>query len=279
MLNIIKKKKLIIHFLLILVCICFLYPILIMFLGSFKDQVELSNNPAGLPSSFNLENYINAFKYKDGILVRGFFNSVFVSVVTVLITLFLAALAAFAFAKFRFKGRNLIFALLMATMMIPGEVTMTPLYLMMSKVKLLNTYAIQILPSIANVFAMFMLRQYMLSIPDELIHAARIDGANNWQIFTKIILPTSTPVLSALGILVFLSKWNDYLWPNIMVSSEEKLPILNLIPRITVGTTVYTPSWHLILTGCVVATLPLIIVFCMFQKSFMASVVLGSVKE
>ena len=274
-----KTKKLIIHILLILICLCFLYPIIIMLLGSFKTQVELSNNPAGLPSSLNFQNYIDVFNHKNGLLVKGFFNSVYISVVTVVITLFLSALAAFAFAKFRFKGRNLIFALLMATMMIPGEVTMTPLYLMMSKVGLLNTYAIQILPSVANVFAMFMLRQYMLTIPDEIIQAARIDGASDWQTFIKVIIPTSTPVLSALGILVFLQKWNEYLWPNIMISNEEKLPILNLIPRLSEGTSVITPSWHLIMTGCVVATLPLIIVFCIFQKSFMASVVLGSVKE
>lgn len=273
-----KKNKLLIHILLILTSLCFLYPIIVMFLGSFKTQVELSNNPAGLPAGLYLQNYISVFTYKDRLLVRGFFNSVFVSVVTVIITLFLASLAAFAFSKFRFKGRDLIFTLLMATMMIPSEVTITPLYLLMSKVGLLNTYAIQILPSVANVFAMFMLRQYMFSIPDEIIQAARIDGANDWQTFIRIIIPASTPVLSALGILVFLQKWNDFLWPNIMISSEEKLPILNLIPRLTVGT-MYTPQWHLILTGCVVATLPLIIVFCIFQKHFMASVVLGSVKE
>ena len=190
MLKTLKKKKILIHILLIIACLIFLYPYIIMILGSFKSQVELSNNPAGLPESFNFSNYISVFKYNDGVLVRGFFNSVFISVVTVVLTLFLAALAAFAFAKYRFKGRNLIFSLLMATMMIPGEVTITPLYLMMSKVGLLDTYAIQILPSVANVFAMFMMRQYMLSVPDEIIQAAKIDGANDWQVFIRVVIPT-----------------------------------------------------------------------------------------
>lgn len=278
MLYAIKKRRLIAHFLIILTCLIILYPIFIMLLGSFKTQTELSNNPAGMPKSFAPTNYIDAYNYKNGALVKGFFNALYVSAVTVILTLFISALAAFAFAKYKFKGRNLIFTLLMATMMIPGEVTLTPLYLMMSKMNMLNTYAVQILPSIANVFAMFMLRQYMFSIPDEMIQAARIDGAGNWSIFSKIVLPTSAPVLSALGILVFLNKWNEYLWPNIMVSDEGKLPILVLIPRITVGT-VYTPQWHLIMTGCVIATMPLFIVFCIFQKKFMASVLLGSVKE
>lgn len=276
--KVLRRSKLISHILIIILCLIVLYPIIVMIMGSFKTQTELSNNPAKLPSGFYIQNYIDVNNYKGGALIRGFFNSLFVSIVTTLLTLFLAAMAAFAFAKYKFKGRNILFALLMATMMVPGEVTLTPLYLLMSKAKMLNTYSVQILPSVANVFAMFMLRQYMLSVPDEIIQAGRIDGAGNWKIFTNIVIPISTPVLSALGILVFLNKWNEYLWPNIMVTDEAKLPILVLIPRITVGTA-YTPQWHLILTGCVIATVPLFVVFCIFQKQFMASVLLGSVKE
>ena len=191
----------------------------------------------------------------------------------------ISSLAAYAFAKCEFKGQRLIFTLLLATMMIPQELTIPPLYLMLSRVKMLNTYSVQILPSVANVFALFMLRQYMLSIPNGILQAAKIDGAGHWQTFIRIMLPMITPVLSALGILVFLGKWNDYLWPSIMVNNERLLPILVILPRLTVGTNAFSVPWELILAGCSVATVPLFIVFFIFQKQFMATVVLGSVKE
>jgi ABC-type glycerol-3-phosphate transport system permease component len=275
----VEKQKVIINFLLIILVVICLYPIIIMLFGSFKTAEELSSNPAGFPINPTLENYFLVFTYNNGLIFGSFLNSIFVSVSNTLLTLVISAMAAYAFAKCEFKGRNVIFFALLSTMMIPTELTIPPVFIMFSKMRLLNTYSIQIFPTIANVFALYMIRQYMYSIPNAMLEAAKIDGAGHWRIFTKIVLPTITPVLSALGILVFLNRWNEYLWPSIMVSNERLQPLLVILPRLTRGTNVLSIPWELVLAGCSVASIPIFVIFFVFQKKFMASVVLGSIKE
>lgn len=256
-----------------------LLPLWIMLCNSFKSGSELSVNSWGPPIAPTLKNYTDLLSYNGGIMIRTFLNSVFVSVVYTAIALVISCLAAFAFSKYRFKGRNVIFMLLIATMMVPSEITMPAIFLMFSKVKMLNTYSIQIFPGIANAFCLFMLKQYTDSLPDSLLEAARIDGAGHLYIFRKIVLPLNAPAIGALTVLTFLSKWNDYLWPHTLLTKTEIMPIMVVLPTLNTSTSTYSIPWELILAGCTVITLPLIIAFLIFQDQFMSSVTLGAVKE
>jgi len=256
-----------------------LLPLWVMLSDSLKTGSEIAVNSWGIPREPTLTNYASLIHYNSGIMVRTFANSVFVSTTYTLLTLLISSLAAFAFSKYRFVGRNVLFVLLIATMMIPGELTMPAIYLMFAKVKMLNTYAIQIFPGIANAFCLFMLKQYIESLPDSLLEAARIDGAGHLYVFRKIVLPLAGPALGALAVLTFLAKWNDYLWPHTLLTKTEVMPIMVILPTLNTSTSFYSIPWELILAGCLVVTLPLIVVFLVFQEQFMSSVMMGAVKE
>ena len=276
------KKKIVTYVFwgyLVLMSLVAIAPIVIMLFDSFKTGSEIAVNSWGFPKDFTFDNYTSLISYNSGIMMRTFCNSVYVSTVYTVLSLVLSCLAAYAFAKFEFKGKNWIFAMLLATMMIPTELTMPAVYLMFSKVKMLNTYAIQIFPGIANVFCLFMLRQTIETIPSSLIEAAKLDGASHLGIFWRIVIPLSKPSLGALAILTFLGKWNDYIWPHTLLTKTEIMPIMVILPTLNVSSSVWSIPWELILTGCVVITLPLIIVFLMFQEQFMSSVTIGAVKE
>ncbi|MDY3920120.1 MAG: carbohydrate ABC transporter permease [Candidatus Limivivens sp.] len=255
-----------------------LFPVYIMVMGSFKSSSELLHNSVGLPEAWSLENYISLWNYNSGTIMRTYLNSLFVSTVYTVLAICLAAMAGYAFAKFTFPGKNILFVMFLMTMMVPQELNLTPLYLMYSRIKWLNTYRVQIVTGLANVFAMFMFRKNMETIPDALIESAKIEGANQWTIFTKIVTPVSKPVYGALAILVFLSKWNEYLLPKMFISKTEYLPIMVILPKLSVGDNLYAVPWELVLTGCTIVTIPLIIIFLMFQDKFLASVTLGAVK-
>lgn len=275
-----KKKKNRVGILVLTVAsVIALLPLWIMLCDSLKTGTELATNSWGLPQSLTLQNYVDLVSYNSGIMVRTFMNSLFVSVVYTALTIVISCLAAFAFAKYRFKGRNLIFIILIATMMVPSELTMPAIFLMFSKAKMLNTYAIQIFPGIANTFCLFMLKQYIESLPDSLLEAARIDGAGHLYVFRKIVVPLVKPAIGALTVLTFLGKWNDYLWPHTLLTKVEVMPIMVVLPTLNTSTSTYSIPWELVLSGCTVITLPLIIVFLIFQDQFMSSVTIGAVKE
>lgn len=260
-------------------CVLALLPLWVMLCDSLKTGSEIAVNSWGPPQNPTMNNYTDLISYNSGVMVRTFCNSLFVSTVYTVLTLLFSSLAAFAFGKYRFRSRNVIFLMLISTMMIPSELTMPAIYLMFSKVKMLNTYAIQIFPGIANAFCLFMLKQYVESLPDSLLEAAKIDGAGHLYIFRKIVLPLVRPALGALAVLTFLSKWNDYLWPHTLLTKTEVMPIMVILPTLNTSTSFYSIPWELVLAGCTVITLPLIIVFLIFQDQFMASVTLGAVKE
>lgn len=272
-------KKVTLHILLLLFVAAAVVPILLMFVNSFKTGSELAKNAWGIPSFWTFSNYTSLVSFNSGILVRTFFNSVFVSVVYTMLTLIVSSLAAFAFSKYSFRGKNVIFIFLLATMMIPVEITIPAIYLMFSKVHMLNTYSVQIFPGIANVFCLFMLKQYMDSLPDSLLEAARLDGAGDISIYQKVVLPLVSPAIGALAILTFLGKWNDYLWPSMLLTKTEVMPIMVVLPTLNTGNSQWSTPWELVMAGCVIVTLPLIIVFFIFQDQFMSSVTIGAVKE
>ena len=271
--------KTILNIIILVFVLIALYPLILMIFGSLKTSEELSANPAGFPKAATLMNYFKLFTASGSMIIRSLGNSVFIAVVTTVLTLLFASMAAYAFAKCKFKGNKILFGMLLATMMVPMELTMPPLYIMFSKVKMLNSYSVQILPFVANVFALFMMKQFMAGIPDEIIEAARIDGSGHWKIYSRIIVPCSAPVMSALGILVFLGRWGEYLWPSMMISKAEYSPIMQILPILSDGSgNMRSIPWEIILSGCAVVTIPVIIVFFIFQDKFMSSATLGAVK-
>lgn len=266
------------HAVLIIASLIAAYPVFIMISGSFKTLKELFANSTGLPIEPTVNNFRRLFNLNSGIILRTYLNSVGIAAVSTALTLVAASMAGFAFSKYRFKGRNILFLMLLITMMVPMEVNITPLFLIFSKLKWLSTYQVQIIPSIANVFAMFMFRQYMDSVPDSLIEAARIDGAGHFRVYRSIILPVSVPTLGALAILLFLGKWNDYLFPRIMVDKIAFKPIMLILPTLNETDNSASVPWDLLLTGCTIVTIPLITMFLCFQDKFLSSVTIGSVK-
>jgi len=275
----IRMFQVLLIFALVLVSFFFLAPMILMMLNSFKTNAEMAGNSWGLPRVWTLENYVSLVEFNRGLMVRTFFNSVYVSVSYTILTLIVSSLAAYVFSKLKFKGSNVIFIIFLATMMIPREITMPAIFLMFARVGMLNTYSIQILPGVANVFCLFMLKQYMDQIPNTILEAATIDGAGKLRLYSKIVVPLARPALGAMAILVFLEKWNDYLWPSVLLTRREVMPIMVILPTLNVGTSMYAIPWNLIMTGCAIVTLPLVVVFLIFQEQFMSSVTIGAVKE
>jgi len=266
------------HLALVLACLLFLYPMALMTINSFKADAEMYVNPAGFPQRWTLQSYGKIFQYHGGMWIN-YVNSVIIAVTSTVLAVFLCALAAFAFAKYRFKGRNLIFSLLLATMMVPPEITIPGLYVIFAKLQWINTLRAQILPTITPVLGLFLIRQYMLDIPDSLIEAAKIDGAGHITVFWKVMVPTSAPILGAFAILHFMSVWNAYTWPVLVATKQQVQPIMVILPQLVDPIIGFLPVWGTIMAGCVLSTLPLLIVFVAFQDKFMSSVVIGAIKE
>jgi len=260
---------------LVIIAFTSLYPLALMIINSFKSDNDVLLNPAGLPQPWTLASYIQLIDFGQ---LLNFANSIFVSVVTTAIAVFVVGIAGYAFTKLRFPGRNVIFFVLLATLMVPGEITLPPLYLLFAQINWIDTYQVQIIPFIAPVFGLFMVRQYMIAIPDSLIEAARLDGANEWQIFWSIMVPVSTPILSAFAILHFLGMWNSYLWPQVMANTNAVAPLAVTLPTLTdpVG---LVPIYGTIMAGSILATVPLLLVFLRFQDKFINGVTFGAAKE
>jgi ABC-type glycerol-3-phosphate transport system permease component len=254
-----------------------LYPVLMMIINSFKVRAEIFVNPAGLPEKWTLYNYINISNFHSG-LMQNFLNSVVIALSSTVIAVFLCALGAYAFAKYRFAGRDLIFAILLGTMMVPGEIIIPGQYIMFARLHWLNTLRIQILPGTVSVFGLFFIRQYMLAVPDELIEAAWVDGAGHFTTFWAIMLPAAAPALGAYAIMHFMGQWNNYLWPMMVATKKEVQPIVVVLPQLVDTKIGFVPEWGLIMAGCVLSTLPIIAVFLAFQDWFLRSVVIGAVK-
>jgi multiple sugar transport system permease protein len=220
---------------------------------------------------------------------RLFFNSAYVAIAVTLIQLFTASLAAYTFAKRRFPGRDALFILTLGTMMIPGQVTLIPTYIILKQIPFfggndwlgqgghgwLDSYWGLIIPQGASAFAIFLLRQYMTTVPNDLLDAARIDGASEFRIFAQIVMPLCRPALAALAIFSFSYQWDNFYWPLVIVSSEalRTLP-LGLALFVVRNRTV----WDLLMAGSVVATLPVVVVFLLFQKHFVQGISMSGLK-
>jgi ABC-type glycerol-3-phosphate transport system permease component len=212
-------------------------------------------------------------------LLRNFLNTIIVATITTIFAVFFSALAGFAFAKYRFPGRNVLFVLLLATIMVPTAITLPPQYLIFAQLNWIDTYQVQIIPFLTPVFGLFLIRQYMLTIPDSLIEAARIDGANDWLIFWRIIMPVASPVLAVFGIIHFLNMWNSYIWPQVMANDPSVAPLMLILPNLRDPVIGFLPVWGTIMAGCVLATLPILVLFLTNQDKFMSGLIIGATKE
>jgi len=236
-------------------------------------RVNIRNRTPVRELRFAGNNYVEIFgKFDFG---RYLWNSVFITVVATLITLLFNAMAAFALSKYRFTGRNAVFLLIVSTLMIPPTIILVPNFLVISELGLLNSLWGVIWPAVATPTGVFLLRQYMLTIPDELIDAARMDNASEWRIFWRIILPLSAPALAVLAIFSVMWRWNDFLWPLIVLSRTEKFT-LQLALNAFQGE--LTTQWHYLLAMTVITLLPVTLVFAFLQRHITAGIASAGVK-
>ncbi|MCY3657455.1 MAG: carbohydrate ABC transporter permease [Caldilineaceae bacterium] len=202
-------------------------------------------------------------------------NSAFVALTITTCQLLTSTMAGFAFARYEFPGRTVIFIVILSTLMIPFQVIMIPLFIMMAKMGLVNTYWGMIVPAIVTPFGIFLMRQFMLSVPKSLLEAARIDGASEPYIYARIMLPLSKPAIAALTIFTFLSAWDDFLWPLIIINSKQKWTLPIAMSRFTEQ---YISQTHLQMAGAAVMFLPVLIVFLLMQRNFIEGVAMTGLK-
>lgn len=257
-----------------LVAVIILIPFLWMIITSLKSKGALLSIPVEwVPKEPSLKAYQKIFGLQD--FSGAIFNSFYLAVSTSTVQMLAAAMAAFAFSKIRFKGRESLFRIYLGTMMIPFQVIFIPLFIVMSSLKLANSLNAFLLLQLFNPFAIFMLRQKMMTISDSFIEAAIIDGATQFQIFRKVILPLSSGILATLGVMAFMGSWNDYLFPLVMISDKKKFT-LPLILNSLQGQ--YGNEYNLLMAGSLISILPILIVYMFAQKYFRSGLQVGGIK-
>ena len=230
--------------------------------------------PPFFPKHVTLEQYRNLLT--RGNLPRYLFNSAFLSVVVTFVSLVINSMAGYAFAKYRFPGRDSLFKILVSSMVIPAQVTMLPLFLMLNKMGFINTYMGVIIPGMAGIFGIFLVRQFAGSIPDSLIEAARIDGASDFKIYWSIVLPLCRPVLVTLGIFSFMGTWNDFLWPLIVMTDDSMYTLPVALANLSLE---HVQDTELMMAGSVMTVLPVLILFVSVQKYYISGIMAGGLKE
>ena len=251
-----------------------LFPLLWMLSVSFMSPGEASRFPPPLvPEAPGLSAYRALFETTG--IARYFLNSLFVATLGTLLSLAFNATAGYAFAKLRFKGRDRIFQLLVAALVIPGQVTMLPLFLMLKEMGLINSFAGVLVPVATSIFGIFLVRQYALSIPDEMLEAARVDGAGEGRIFLQIVVPVLTPILITLALFTFLAVWNDFMWPLIVLTDQENYTLPVALAALSRE---HVQDNELMMAGSVLTILPVLLLFLVLQRYYMQGLLAGSVK-
>jgi len=250
-------------------------PFVVMIINSFKTQGELLRNPTGLaPQEVTFDNYLQWFQ--DLNIQQFFLTSLVVAIATVAGNVIFCSMVGYAMAKMEFPGKRVLFALVMVTLMTPGTVTFVPLFVLVSKLGLVNTFPGLFLPFVVTPLGVFLMRQFMMGIPNVLLEAARIDGTGEFGVFRRIVLPLCGPPIATLSILTFLMSWNNFLWPLVAAQSEATytLPIaLTLFSKGQEAT-----NYGLLLAGAVLVVAPIVILFLFLQRYFVQSVVSAGVK-
>ena len=267
-------RRIITYIVLILGGILTLAPLLWMVSASFMATGETAILPPHLvPDKPTLEHYRDLFSRLH--LARHFWNSALVTVLATVVSVFVNSMAAYAFSKLAFKGRDTLFRSLTLALVIPAQVAMLPLFLILRTMGLVNTFAGVIVPYVAGVFSIFMVRQYLLGLPDELLHAARVDGAGEFRIYRSIVLPTITPILVTLAAFTFLSAWNDFMWPLIILSDERLYTLPVALANLSGE---HVQDTELMMAGSVLTILPALVIFLLFQKAYVRGILGGSIK-
>jgi len=251
------------------------FPFLWMLVSSFKPFAEIFAGTTFLPQNPTLHNYVSLFEQSDAL--RKIWNSLYIATTGTVLSVFLCALGGYAFAKFRFPGRSFLFSIMLASLAIPFAVVMVPLFIMMRNYfHWIDTPLPLIIPGAANAFGIFFMRQYMESMPDEMLDAARVDGASEFGIFLRMVLPTSVPGLVSLGIIFFMSSWNNFLWPTAVLRSpaQQTVPLMLNALQGPPGRT----AFDVLMAGSVISLLPMLIVFLLLQRHLIAGITAGSIK-
>ncbi|GFP76981.1 carbohydrate ABC transporter permease [Clostridium fungisolvens] len=273
----IKKKgpKVAAFIFLFAMALIWILPVLYAVLSSFKSNVEI--NSMGyklLPQQWIVENYVKVLTNFDSApIVRWFLNSLIIAVSQTVLVLIIASSAAYAYSRLKFKGRDFIFWVLLSTMMFPSIVNLIPLYKIVSMFNWIDTPLAIIVPGVSGVFNIFLIKQFMVSIPKEYDESARIDGASDFQIYTKVILPLIRPVLTVVALFTFTGAWNDFLWPSIVYNNIENLP---LTPALQLFQGMYVTDYGRLTTSAVIAIIPTFILYLFTQKYFLEGLNLSS---
>ncbi|MEE0794104.1 MAG: carbohydrate ABC transporter permease [Oscillospiraceae bacterium] len=258
----------------IVLAVIALIPFMWMISTSLKSRGALMSIPIEwIPAEPTLDGYAKVFSRFPFLRTIG--NSLLISVAYTIITLISASMAAFAFAKLRFRGSGAILSVYIATMMIPTQVTMIPLFVVMNRLGLIDSYASVILPSMFKPFAVFLLVQQMKTIPNDYIDAARIDGAGLFQTYRKVALPLCIPTLATLAVTTFMESWNDYLWPLLMLTDRNKMTLPIALSTLNGQ---YSTEYNVLMAGSLISMIPIIIIYIAAQKQFKSGLMAGGIK-
>jgi len=251
-----------------------LFPLLWMLSASFMAPGASTSLPTPiLPPAPTLENYRTLFGTVG--MGRYLLNSLLIATLATAISVSFNLMAGYAFAKLRFRGRDAVFRLLLGALVIPGQVAMLPLFLMLKPLGLINTYGGAIVPAMASIFGIFLVRQFARGIPDELLEAARIDGAGELRVFTTVVVPLLRPVVATLAVFSFLAAWNDFMWPLIVLTDDA----LHTLPVALAGLSrEHVQDNELMMAGSVITVLPVLLLFLALQRQYMEGLLAGSVK-
>jgi len=253
-----------------------LLPFLFMLSSSFKGSEAIRTIPIRwIPERPTLEGYIRVFNMPGFSFGRASLNSLFLALATTLVQVLSACMAAFVFAKLPFRGSDKLFGLYLATMMIPGTVTMVPNYIILRIMGLLDSYTGLILPALANAFGVFLMRQAMITVPDSYLESAMLDGASLYRVFFVILLPMVAPTFFTLVLLAFMGAWNSYLWPLIVLTSTGKQTLQVVLGNMN---SMYRNNEHVLMAGAVLIILPILLVYVLSQRRVDSGIALGGLK-
>jgi multiple sugar transport system permease protein len=261
---------------LILLALVFVVPLLWMFLTSFRTVEDSRRIPMTLiPDEFTLRAYRLLFADEQNPVFLWAANSFIAAAAHAILVVVVASMAAYALARMQFRGKNALFVIIIATLFVPGFIFLMPNYLVMDQLGWLDTLIALIVPGAAGAFGVFFLRQFFLAIPKELEESARIDGANTWQIFTRVVLPNAKPALVTLGVLAFLGNWNDFIWPVFVLFSPERLTLPAGLATLQAA---YNIDYPVVMAGATVAALPVLILFIFVQRYVIEGVATSGLK-
>ena len=254
------------HLVLIIVCLIMVFPLLWMMLGSVKTSQEAMNPEMFFPNIIHLENIIEVVKYSP--LLKYVGNSLVVAIAATAIQIVTGAMLAYAFAFIDFKGRNILFGIVMATYMLPSAATYIPAFVLLAKMNMLNSRTGLIISQCVSIFGIFLLRTAFLQFPKELLEAARMDGASEWKILWKIVAPVTKSSFITFGLMSFISLYNNYMWPSLITKDEKYYQVSQGLRSFFIEDGAYGTNWAKVMAGSTVIIIPLIILFAFTQKWF-----------